>query len=242
MSPGEGERLQKALARAGYGSRRTCEDLIRSGRVRVNGRPAELGSRVDVERDVATVDGVRAILSRQLTYLALHKPSGVVTTARDPQGRATVLELVPREPRVFPVGRLDIDTSGLLFLTNDGDFANRMTHPRYGVPKTYVAELKGSAGPALARKLVRGVRLDDGPARAERASVHTSARGRSFVELTVHEGRNRMVRRMLDALGLDVTALVRTAIGDVRLGRLKEGDWRKLRPDEVRGLLTAADA
>jgi 23S rRNA pseudouridine2605 synthase len=235
-----GERLQKALARAGFGSRRACEDLIRAGHVRVNGKRAELGMRVDPNADEVLVRGVRAPVSTEHVYWALHKPTGVVTTANDPQGRTKVVDLVPREPRVFPVGRLDIDTSGLLFLTNDGDFANRIAHPRYGVPKTYVVEVGRSVGTSLAKKLVRGIELDDGPARAESAKVQATSGGRSLVELVVHEGRNRLVRRMFDAAGVEVTSLVRTAIGPVRLGRLKAGGWRTLRANEVRELLSVS--
>ena len=239
MSPQEagGERLQKALARAGFGSRRACEDLIRAGHVRVNGKRAELGMRIDPATDEVLVRGVRASVSPDVVYWALHKPVGVVTTASDPKGRTKVVDLVPKEPRVFPVGRLDIDTSGLLFLTNDGEFANRIAHPRYGVPKTYVAEVGRSVGASLARKLVRGLELDDGPARAESARVTASTGGRSLVEVVVHEGRNRIVRRMFDAAGAEVASLVRIAIGPVRLGRLKEGGWRTLRSNEVRDLL-----
>jgi 23S rRNA pseudouridine2605 synthase len=235
-----GERLQKALARGGFGSRRACEDLIRAGHVRVNGKRAELGMRIDPNTDEVTVRGVLAPVSPELVYWALHKPPGVVTTANDPQGRLKVVDLVPKEPRVFPVGRLDIDTSGLLFLTNDGEFANRIAHPRYGVPKTYVAETARSVGASLAKKLVRGVELDDGPAQAESARVQATSGGRSLVELIVHEGRNRLVRRMFDALGADITSLVRIGIGPVRLGRLKEGGWRTLRPNEVRELLVVS--
>lgn len=240
MTQPSGERLQKALARAGFGSRRACEDLIRAGRALVNGKRVELGARIDPQRDVVTVDGVRAIVDPKLVYLALHKPVGVVTTANDPRGRPKVVDLVPREPRVFPVGRLDIDTSGLLLLTNDGEFANHVAHPRYGVTKTYVAEVRQSAGQALARKLVRGVELEDGFAKAESARVQASSRGRALVELVVHEGRNRLVRRMFEAIGVEIGALSRTAIGDVRLGRLREGDWRNLRTGEVSGLLEQA--
>jgi 23S rRNA pseudouridine2605 synthase len=232
-----GERLQKALARAGFGSRRACEDLIRAGHVRVNGQRAELGMRIDPNADEVLVRGVLAAVSPDLVYWALHKPTGVVTTANDPQGRMKVVDLVPKEPRVFPVGRLDIDTSGLLFLTNDGEFANRIAHPRYGVPKTYVVEVGRSVGASLARKLVRGFDLDDGRARAESARVQVTSGGRSLVELVVHEGRNRLVRRMFEAAGVEVTSLVRIAIGPIRLGRLKEGGWRTLRANEVRDLL-----
>jgi 23S rRNA pseudouridine2605 synthase len=233
----QGERLQKSLARAGYGSRRACEELIRAGRVSVNGTVAELGSRVDPTADTVTVDGVRAAILPDAVYIALHKPVDVITTARDTHGRNTVLGLVPQEPRIFPVGRLDKDTSGLLLMTNDGDFANHIAHPRYGVPKTYVAEVNGSVPPALLRRLVRGVPLSDGVAKAESARLQASSKGRAVVEVTVREGRNRLVRRLLDAVGLEVTRLVRTSIGDVRLGRLKEGAWRTLRTDEVQRLL-----
>jgi pseudouridine synthase len=235
-----GERLQKVLARVGFGSRRASEDLIRAGRVKINGKKAELGSRVDPTKDTVEVDGVLVPVAPQLVYLALHKPFGVVTTANDPQGRRTVLDLVPDDPRVFPVGRLDFDSAGLLILTNDGDLANRVAHPRYGVTKTYVAEVKAEskkgADRGMARRLVKGVQLEDGFARAEDASIKASSKGRAIVEVTVKEGRNRIVRRMFEAIGLDVTNLVRTQIGDVRLGRLREGDWRNLRPQEVRGL------
>jgi 23S rRNA pseudouridine2605 synthase len=238
-TPGK-ERLQKALARAGFGSRRACEDLIRSGRVRVNGNRIELGFQIDPDIDVVTVDGVRAAVSPTLVYIALHKPAGYVTTASDPQRRPKVVDLVPREPRVFPVGRLDLDTSGLLLLTNDGDFANRIAHPRYGVTKTYVAEVGRSVGSSLAKKLVRGMELDDGRAKAESARVQVTSGGRSLVEVVVHEGRNRLVRRMFEAAGVEVTSLIRTSIGPVRLGRLKEGGWRTLKTNEVRDLLTAS--
>jgi 23S rRNA pseudouridine2605 synthase len=232
----QGERLQKVLARAGFGSRRKCEDLIRARRVTVNGRTAELGARVDVANDVVEVNGVRAAVSPDLVYLALHKPAGVVTTARDTRGRLTVIDLVPKEPRVFPIGRLDLETSGLLLLTNDGEFANHVAHPRYEVAKTYVAEVRGGGDAKKLRRLVRGVELEDGFVRATDARVQAASQGRAVVEVTVHEGRNRLVRRMLDAVGLEVTGLVRTSVGPVRLGRLKEGGWRNLKQDEIRGL------
>jgi 23S rRNA pseudouridine2605 synthase len=232
--------LQKALARAGFGSRRACEDLIRAGRVTVDGRTATLGARVDPAGSVVEVDGGRVSLAPDLVYYALHKPPGVVTTARDPGKRTTVLDLVPKTPRVFPVGRLDLATSGLLFLTNDGVFAERVSHPRFEIPKTYAAEIRGRLRPGQRAALRKGVELEDGPARAENISAHASASGRSIVELTIHEGRNRIVRRMLDAVGAEVLSLHRTAIGGVRLGRLKAGTWRNLRRDEVLAVLRAS--
>jgi len=236
----EPERLQKVLARAGFGSRRACEELIASGRVTVNGVEAELGSRADPDTDDIRVDGAPVRAGADLVYYALHKPTGVVTTASDPQGRPTVLALVPAEPRVFPVGRLDMDTSGLLLLTNDGGFANRLTHPRYGVTKTYVATVRGSAGPRHVARLTAGVELEDGPAAATDVRVTAAPSGRSVVVLTVAEGRNRLVRRLLDAVGLPVVELVRTSIGGIDLTGLAPGEVRPLDPRDVHALLSAA--
>ncbi len=235
------ERLQKVLARAGLGSRRACEELIAEGRVRVNGEVAELGMRVDPDTDAVEVDGTRLPVAEEHVYIALNKPVGYVTTARDPQGRPTVLDLMPEEPRLFPVGRLDIDTAGLLLLTNDGDFALRMTHPRYGVPKTYVAEVRGSLGQRHLRRLRSGIDLTDGRARADAVRLLGRKADRSLLEIVVKEGRKRMVRRMLDAIGVSVSALVRTQIGPQELGRLKEGSWRKLGGQEVLALLREAE-
>ncbi len=241
MTPREGEaqpeRLQKVLARAGLGSRRANEDLIRAGRITINGERASLGDRVDPALDVVEIDGVEVALEPELVYLALNKPVGVVTTAKDPQRRRTVIDLVPREPRVVPVGRLDRDTSGLILLTNDGDFANRIAHPRYEVTKTYVAEVRGKVTQGLTHRLERGVGLEDGPAGAEDVRIREASRGRTILQLTVREGRNRLVRRLLESQGLTVTSLVRTGIGSVKLGRLKEGDWRELKRQEVLDLL-----
>jgi 23S rRNA pseudouridine2605 synthase len=214
--------------------------LIRAGRVTVNGETVSLGARVDPSSDVVAVDGVQVPIATDLVYVALHKPIGVLTTARDPQRRTTVLDLVPDTPRIFPVGRLDRDTSGLLFLTNDGVFAEHVAHPRYEIPKTYVAEIRGHLRPGQRSALRRGVRLDDGPARASNISITASQGGRALVELTVHEGRNRIVRRMLAATGLDVVSLHRVAIGPIRIGRLKAGTWRHLRRDEVLAVLQQA--
>jgi 23S rRNA pseudouridine2605 synthase len=232
------ERLQKVLARGGFGSRRTCELLIESGRVTVNGEVAELGRRVDVERDKVAVDDILVSTRAGLVYYLLNKPSGVVTTARDPHGRPTVIDLLPLEPRVFPVGRLDADTEGLLVLTNDGDLTYHLTHPSFGVEKEYLAQVEGRPSPAALRRLRQGVELDDGvtaPARAALVPPQT-------IKLTIHEGRNRQVRRMCAAIGHPVVRLVRTRVGPIAERRLKPGEWRPLTQAEVRALAQAAAA
>ncbi|MGI8757216.1 MAG: pseudouridine synthase, partial [Acidimicrobiales bacterium] len=205
----EGERLQKVLARVGLGSRRTCEDLIAEERVRVNGAIALLGRRVDPDHDLVEVDGAPIGIRPGLVHYLLNKPSGTVTTASDPQGRPTVVELVPAEPRVFPVGRLDLDTEGLLLLTNDGELANRIAHPSHGVEKEYLAEVEGSPSRAVLRRLREGVDLDDGVTAPAQATLVSP----SLLRLTIHEGRNRQVRRMLDTVGHPVLRLIRTRIG-----------------------------
>jgi 23S rRNA pseudouridine2605 synthase len=234
--PAEGERLQKVLAKAGVGSRRACEELIAAGRVLVNGEPAQLGRRVDSSTDSVTIDGVRVAIREDLVYYLLNKPPGVVSTAADPQNRPTVTDLVPAEPRVYPVGRLDAGSEGLILLTNDGDLTYRLTHPRFGVEKEYLVEVEGSPRAGAIRRLREGVRLDDGitaPAR-----VATIAPG--TLRVTIHEGRNRQVRRMGDAVGHPVRRLVRTRIGPLRIGSLRPGQWRLLTPEEVRALERAA--
>lgn len=236
---GERERVQKVLARAGIGSRRACEELIRAGRVTVDGVTAELGDRADPDEQRIELDGIPVVARTGLVYYLLNKPRGVVTTARDPQGRATVVQLVPRTPRVFPVGRLDADTEGLLLLTNDGELAQLLSHPRHGVDKTYLVEATGDARDALAR-LRSGVDLDDGRTAPAQARLASRTRGRSALELTIHEGRNRQVRRMCAAVGLRVTRLVRTRIGPVSDTRLAPGAWRDLRSNEIRALYEAA--
>jgi 23S rRNA pseudouridine2605 synthase len=228
--------LQKALARAGLGSRRACEDLIREGRVTVNGSVATLGDRVDPSRDRVEVDGAPVPLDPGLRYYALNKPRGVVTTARDPQQRQDVSSFYPAGPRVFPVGRLDRETEGLLLLTNDGDLANRLTHPRFGAEKEYLAEVEGSASDRAVSRLTRGVELEDGPARARSARRVGTARGRQAVRIVMAEGRKREVRRMLGAVGLTVRRLVRVRVGPVGLGRLRPGEVRPLTAAEVRAL------
>jgi 23S rRNA pseudouridine2605 synthase len=235
VGPPSGERLQKVLARIGVGSRRVVEDLIAEGRVTVNGEVAILGARVEVDRDVVAVDGaVLSVLPDLVTYL-LNKPAGVVTTARDPQGRPTVVELVPPEPRVFPVGRLDYDTEGLLLLTNDGEMAHRLTHPRFGVDKEYLVHVRGTPSRAALRALRTGVDLDDGPT----APAKVSAPQPGLLRLTIHEGRNRQVRRMCEAVGHPVARLVRTRIGPLSDPRLVPGEWRVLTGDEVLALQRA---
>lgn len=238
VTSAEGDRLQKVLARQGFGSRRACEDLIAGGRVRVDGAVARLGSRIDVTRAVVEVDGIVVGVRPDLVHYLLNKPAGVVTTAQDPQGRPTVTELVPAEPRVYPVGRLDLRTEGLLILTNDGDLAHRLTHPSFGVEKEYLAHVSGAPKPAVVRALRQGVELDDGPtAPAKVALVETDV-----LRITVHEGRNRLIRRMCEAVGHPVRRLVRTRIGPLADRRLAPGDWRSLTPAETRRLEKAAAA
>jgi 23S rRNA pseudouridine2605 synthase len=221
------------------GSRRACEELIRAGRVTVNGRVAEIGDKVDPARDRVEVDGSRVPLDPELRYFALNKPSGVVTTARDPQRRPDVSSYLPPGPRVYPVGRLDLQTEGLLILTNDGELANRLMHPRYGVEKEYLAEVTGHPTERTLGRLVRGIELEDGTARAVSARTTGAARGRAAVRVVMAEGRKREVRRMLEAVGLPVRRLVRVRIGPVRLGRLSPGQFRELSGQEVRALWRA---
>ena len=231
------ERLQKVLARAGVGSRRACEDLIRQGRVTVNGRVASLGDQVDPRADRVDVDGGRVPLDPELRYLALHKPRGVVTTASDPQGRPDVSRYYPEDARVFPVGRLDRDTEGLLLLTNDGELANRLLHPRYGVEREYLAEVEGRPTDRVLAALRRGVQLKDGAARPASVRRVGGSGERGALRIVMTEGRKREVRRMLDAVGLPVRRLVRVRVGPIRLGRLRPGEVRELEPGEVRELL-----
>ena len=235
---GTGERLQKVLARAGIASRRACEELIAAGRVRVNGEIAGLGTRVDPARDRIELDGALVAAAPGLAHYLLNKPRGVVSTASDPEGRPTVVGLVPSAPRVFPVGRLDADTEGLIILTNDGPLAHRQTHPRFGIDKEYVAEVTGTPGRAALRALRRGVALDDGVTAPARVSLIAPA----VLRITIHEGRNRQVRRMCDAVGHPVQRLVRTRIGPLADRRLPPGHWRPLTPRVVQALARAAEA
>ncbi|HZD88367.1 MAG TPA: pseudouridine synthase [Gaiellaceae bacterium] len=223
-------RLNAYLARAGVASRRRADDLIKAGRVTVNGEPGRLDTVVRAHDRVA-LDG-EEVARQPLAYVLLHKPAGVVTTARDPQGRPTVVELVPHEPRVVPVGRLDADTTGALLLTNDGQLAHRLAHPRYGVEKTYVAEVEGDPDENALRRLREGVELEDG--RTAPAGARRLGAGR--VELALHEGRKHQVKRMLAAVGHPVARLHRSAYAGLTLEGLEPGAWRELEPSEVRRL------
>lgn len=240
MIEADGERLQKVLARAGLGSRRTCEALIAEGRVTVDGQVAVLGRRVAIDVARVEVDGVPVPVAADLVSYLLNKPPGVVTTLSDPQGRPTVAQLVPSQPRVFPVGRLDYDSEGLLVLTNDGDLTQLLTHPRHGIAKTYLAQVLGVPTAGEVRRLREGVDLDDGRTAPARVAVVAKHGTGAALELTIHEGRNRQVRRMCETIGHPVTRLVRTRIGPISDARLAPGQWRLLRAEEVRGLYADA--
>lgn len=228
----EGDRLQKVLAKAGWGSRRECEILIDEGHVKVNGEVAILGRRVKVETDKVEVDGVIIGVAPGLVYYLLNKPEGVITTAKDTHGRQTVIELVPLEPRVFPVGRLDAETEGLLILTNDGELGHRLTHPSFGIEKEYLAHVqcfKDSVSESSLKKLRDGIELDDGV--TSPAEVGQLQPG--VLRIVIHEGRNRQIRRMCDAVGHPVERLVRVRIGPIVDRTLAPGKWRHLTQSEV---------
>jgi 23S rRNA pseudouridine2605 synthase len=235
------ERLQRSLARAGFGSRRACEDLIARGRVEVDGRLATLGDRVDPGVQRVRVDGVEVNLDPAVRYYALHKPRGVVTTMRDPQGRPDIRGFLPNDATgVVPVGRLDRESEGLLLLTNDGELANRLTHPSFGVEKEYLAEVRGSPGAAHVASLLRGVDLEDGPARPAAVTIVDRHGERGALRIVMTEGRKREVRRMLQEVGLPVSRLIRVRIGPITLGQLPAGTTRMLSADEVRALERSA--
>jgi 23S rRNA pseudouridine2605 synthase len=229
-------RLNAWLARAGVASRRKADDLIKAGRVTVNGEPGQLNTFVQ-RTDEVSLDG-QPLAKQELSYVLLHKPAGVVTTASDPQGRKTVLDLVDHPNRVVPVGRLDADTTGALLLTNDGDLAHRLAHPKYEVDKVYVAEVWGQPTDGTLRKLAEGVKLEDGktaPATVRRIAGST-------IELTIHEGRNRQVKRMFEAVGHRVQSLHRSTYGPLKVEGLEPGAWRELEPSEVERLRSASAA
>ena len=243
MDDGDGlVRLHKLLAQSGVASRRRCEELMLAGRVEVDGAiVTRLGVKVDPHRAVVRVDDARLPPISPHVYLALNKPRGVVSTISDPEGRRCLTDLVADRPeRLFHVGRLDTDTEGLLLLTNDDELANRLAHPSYEVPKTYVAEVDGVVRPATRQRMLAGVELDDGPVLPSAVTVRTSHGDRTIVEVVLHEGSNRIVRRLLDAVGHPVRQLTRTAVGEVRLGSLRPGQVRDLTSDELGPLLDAA--
>ena len=223
-------RLNAYLARAGVASRRKADELIKAGRVHVNGEPGRLDTFVEAS-DRVEIDG-REVAPQRLAHLLLFKPAGVVTTAADPQGRTTVVDLVPGEPRVVPVGRLDVDTTGALLLTNDGQLAHRLAHPRYGVEKVYEVDVEGDPGDAVLVALREGVDLEDGRTAPARARLLGPGR----LELAIHEGRNRQVKRMLEAVGHPVRRLHRSGYAGLTLGGLEPGAWRRLEPSEVERL------
>ncbi len=228
-------RLQRALARAGVASRRRAEDMIRAGRVKVNGRVAEIGASVDPDTDLITVGG-RRIAQSQSVWIALNKPLGYVVTKRDPQGRRTVFELLPRVPGLTYVGRLDVATSGLLLLTTDGTAAHRMVHPRFGVERTYRVLVHGRSANEIRRMLARPVVIEGRPVQLVKVTVRESERGSTDLTLVLAEGRYRIVRRLCERLGLKVERLTRLSHGPVRLGRLAPGEWRYLSKRELQAV------
>ena len=242
MNEISGIRLQKVLASSGIGSRRACEELIAAGRVAVNGRVVrEMGTRIDPAVDVVAVDGSEVPVVPDLVYLALNKPRGVLSTMSDEQGRPCVGDYVAdRADRVFHVGRLDADSEGLILLTNDGTLSHRLTHPSFGVPKTYLVQIDGRVPRRLPQQLRSGVELDDGQARADAARIVATTESAAQLEVVIHDGRNRVIRRMFDVLGHPVRRLVRTSIGPLALGELRPGRVRHLASPEVRSLYKAA--
>lgn len=235
-------RVQKAISAAGLMSRRAAEDMIKQGRISIDGTRVDLGDRVDVTSQTVELDGAPIPVNPALETHLLYKPRGVISSASDPEGRRTVVDLVGGQVRLYPVGRLDFESEGLILLTNDGELANRVTHPRYGIHKTYVALVEGSPGRKELRSLLEGVELEDGPARAIRARVVGREGPATLVELRMGEGRNRVIRRMFSVLGYPVTRLVRTAIGPISDRSLKPGESRRLAVDEIRRLLAPSSA
>jgi len=234
------ERLQKVLAAAGVGSRRACEDLIFRRRVTVNGKVAKLGDKVDPATAEILVDGQRVITDTKLVYLAMNKPRGVVTSLDDEKGRTELADFLGQfDQRLFHVGRLDADSEGLLLITNDGELTNKLTHPSYGISKTYLAEVVGPLPRNVGRQLLAGVELEDGPARADAFKLVDALGKTAQVEIVLHEGRKHIVRRMMDAVGHPVTRLIRTAVGPIRLGDLRPGGFRHLSNAEIAALFKA---
>lgn len=234
------ERLQKFLASCGIASRRKCEEIIEAGRVKINGVTAKLGDKVDGEKDIVEIDGKKIEVISEKYYIMLNKPRGIVATAKDEKGRECVVDLVKKDldARIFPVGRLDIDTEGLLLMTNDGEFANKITHPSNKVTKTYLARVKGGYVEKDALFTLRkGVKLEDGmtkPAKVEIKEFYPDKT--TLLEITISEGKNRQIRRMCEAVGHPVCDLIRIAVGDIKLGNLPYGKWRYLNPEEIKRL------
>jgi 23S rRNA pseudouridine2605 synthase len=236
------ERLQKVLAAAGVASRRASEDLIVAGRVTVNGVRARIGDKVDPVTDIVEVDGERVKVDPDLVYVMLNKPQGVVTTTSDPEGRQTVSDLISLDERLYPVGRLDQDTEGLVLMTNDGTLVHHLLHPSFEVERVYLALVPGPVRREPLRRLTEGIELDDGLARARRVREVESSRGRALLEIVMTEGRKREVRRMLAEVGLPVERLARVAFGGVELGDLRQGRWRFLNNTEISRLYAASGA
>lgn len=241
-APATTEKLNKVLARAGIASRRACEDLIRQGRVRVNGHPARIEDRVDASTDTIMVDRQTLPKAPRKLYIMLHKPRGYVTTVSDPQGRRTVTDLVQLPQRLYPVGRLDYDSSGLLLLTNDGDLAQRLTHPSFHVPRIYLVSVRGDISPSVVEKLRRGVEIDDGVTAPAQVEVVERALQQTLLRITLFEGRKRQIRRMCKAVSHPVVDLHRIGLGTLRVGDLAVGRWRHLRAKEVLDLQKATRA
>ncbi|WP_412544347.1 pseudouridine synthase [Longispora sp. K20-0274] len=236
------ERLQKILAASGIGSRRDCENLISEGRVMLNGEVAKLGDKADPETAEIYVDGERLVTDTRLVYLAMNKPLGVMSTMSDEKGRISLAEYVGRfAQRVYHVGRLDAETEGLLLLTNDGDLAHKLTHPSFEVSKTYLAEVSGTIPQGFKKRITTGIELEDGFAKADTFKVVTTAGGRTLVELSLHEGRKHIVRRLLGEMGHEVHRLVRVSIGPIHLGDTKPGRIRKLGQPEIAALFKAVE-
>jgi 23S rRNA pseudouridine2605 synthase len=234
------ERLQKVMAAAGVGSRRACEDLIFRRRVTVNGKVATLGDKVEASKVEIRVDGQRVVTDTKLVYIAMNKPRGVVSSMDDEKGRTELADFLGHfEQRIYHVGRLDADSEGLLLLTNDGDLTHKLMHPSYEVPKTYLAEVAGPLPRNVGRTLLGGVDLEDGPAKVDTFKLIDTLGKTAQIEITLHEGRKHIVRRMMDAVGYPVSRLIRTAVGPIRLGDMKAGRFRHLTKAEVAALFKA---